>query len=106
MAGFPLPKLLFEDGRATHERDAVDARLAELSPARRITGTPPPFLLWHGTADPLVPLSQSQVLQAALRAAGGHCELRIEEGGAHPWPSIGASVAASGEWLRTQLDAS
>ena len=40
------------------------------SPARNIAANPPPFLVFHGTADPLVPLSQSKLLVEALKAKG------------------------------------
>ncbi|MFP3986261.1 alpha/beta hydrolase [Streptomyces sp. E11-3] len=45
--------------------------------------TPPPFLLTHGTGDGLVPYSQSEVLAAALKGAGGEVTLRPVDGADH-----------------------
>lgn len=42
-----------------------------------------PFLIFHGTADPLVPLDQSQRLDEALRKAGIESKLIIFEGEGH-----------------------
>ncbi|MFD8142906.1 alpha/beta hydrolase fold domain-containing protein [Streptomyces sp. NPDC059708] len=46
-------------------------------------GTPPPFLLVHGTADQLLPYSQSEDFAAALQEAGGEVTLRPVEGADH-----------------------
>ncbi len=43
----------------------------------------PPFLIFHGDADPLVPHCQSEHLQEKLRAAGAESALHIIEGGKH-----------------------
>ena len=41
-----------------------------VSPVHYISPDDPPFIIFHGTADPLVPLAQSVELDAALRRAG------------------------------------
>ena len=46
------------------------ARCAEASPVTYVTKDDPPFLIAHGTKDPLVPCHQSELLDAALRRAG------------------------------------
>ena len=43
----------------------------------------PPFLLIHGTADPLVPFEQSRNMCDRMRAAGASCELLPVEGAGH-----------------------
>lgn len=45
--------------------------------------TPPPFLLVHGTADGLVPYSQSEVLAEALERVGGEVTLQPVDGADH-----------------------
>ena len=40
------------------------------SPVSYVTPDDPPFLIIHGTADPLVPFDQSRRLHEALRRAG------------------------------------
>jgi len=40
-----------------------------------VTGTAPPFLIQHGTADRLVPIGQSRKLHQALEAVGAKSKL-------------------------------
>ncbi|MGP3983575.1 alpha/beta hydrolase fold domain-containing protein [Streptomyces sp. KR80] len=61
---------------------------------------PPSFLLVHGTADELVPYSQSEVLAEALERAGGDVTLQPVDGADHIFlgaadvtPIVAASVA-------------
>lgn len=61
-----------------HQERAVAA-----SPIRYTTGDDPPFLIVHGTADPLVPFEQSVQLQQALEKAGASAKLIPIEGGGH-----------------------
>ncbi|MEU3060386.1 alpha/beta hydrolase [Streptomyces subrutilus] len=67
---------------------------------------PPPFLLVHGREDGLVPYSQSEALDAALRAVGGTCVLRPVEGADHIFlgsPDVAAIVRDSVEFLAGHL---
>jgi acetyl esterase/lipase len=48
-----------------------------------ITKDAAPFLIVHGDHDPLVPLQQSQELQADLQKAGVSCTLMVVPGGGH-----------------------
>jgi acetyl esterase/lipase len=66
--------------------------VASASPARYVDGRPlPPFLLVHGTVDPIVPHGQSVLLHDALTSLGGsstlvdvrlgtHVDLRLNTG--------------------------
>src|SRR5947209_12067853 len=49
--------------------------LAKLSPIENVRRDMPPFLLIHGTADPLVPFEQSDTMCRRMRAVGASCEL-------------------------------
>ncbi len=53
------------------------------SPITYVTKNDPPFLIVHGDSDPLVPVSQSKVLQEKLTTTGVESELVIIEGGGH-----------------------
>ncbi|SIO60964.1 Acetyl esterase/lipase [Singulisphaera sp. GP187] len=54
----------------------------DASPITHITKEDPPFLICHGTEDPLVPLKQSLAFHAALTKAGVHATLvKVERGG-------------------------
>ncbi len=59
LVGGPLPQ----------HKDA--ARSA--SPIIYVTRDDPPFLIFHGTADPLVPFNQSERLARAMKDAGVSC---------------------------------
>ena len=48
-----------------------------------VTRDTPPFLIVHGTKDPLVPFQQSELLSAALREAGVSVVLIPVDGGGH-----------------------
>jgi acetyl esterase/lipase len=45
-------------------------KVAQANPITYVTKDDPPFLIAHGTKDPLVPWQQSELLEAALRKAG------------------------------------
>lgn len=58
--------------------------LAQLaSPIHYVSADDPPFLMIHGTADPLVPFEQSVQLQKKLKASGVTAFLIPIEGGGH-----------------------
>lgn len=65
------------------ETSSVPARSAQANPLTYITPNDPPFLILHGDKDPIVPLSQSQLLDAALRKAGVNSTLFVVPGGWH-----------------------
>jgi acetyl esterase/lipase len=56
-------------GPVQSSKDAARAA----SPITYATRDDPPFLIVHGTADPLVPFSQSERLASRLKEAGGVC---------------------------------
>jgi arylsulfatase A-like enzyme/dienelactone hydrolase/glucose/arabinose dehydrogenase len=56
------------------------------SPITHVSADDPPFLILHGDRDALVPLEQSERLQAALDAVGVPAELRVLRGAGHGGP--------------------
>jgi len=61
-------------------------RYARASPLHALVAAPRPlprFLIFHGTADRVVPVAQSRSFSAALRAAGAMVELHLFEGEGH-----------------------
>jgi acetyl esterase len=86
----------------------VLARLRQLSPINHVRSGMPPFLLIHGTADPLVPFEQSRSMCRAIRNAGGVCDLLAVKGGGHGmrgWESAGLTSykRLMIEWLQKRL---
>ncbi|MEM9673184.1 MAG: alpha/beta hydrolase [Bacteroidota bacterium] len=58
-------------------------RCALANPTTYVDTDDPPFLILHGTADPLVPPCQSEILHQALRKHNVNSELIIVEGAKH-----------------------
>jgi alpha-L-fucosidase 2 len=88
----------------------VVSRLGQLSPIRNVKPDSPPFLLIHGTDDPLVPYEQSRLMYESMSRAGATCELYPVPGAGHGmiwWESN--PVMAGGykremvRWLNEQL---
>src|SRR4051812_42282805 len=101
LLGVPLP-------------EAGEDLLRAANPIVHITSAAPPFLILHGTADLLVPPGQSQILHAALAAAGVESTLCLIEGLGHaflngrhfesrpcPAVSIRSFVPSRGERIAT-----
>jgi acetyl esterase/lipase len=85
-------------GAVTERQEAARAA----SPITYITGDAPPFLIVHGTADPLVPYAQSELLYDRLMRAGGDVTF-----GAFPGAEHGGAAfehAATGELVAAFFD--
>ncbi|MBN1911675.1 MAG: alpha/beta hydrolase fold domain-containing protein [Pirellulales bacterium] len=85
----PVTKLL--GGPVSEHPEAA----ASASPITHVTKDDCPFLLVHGTDDPLVPLAQSETFHKALRAAGVDSTLLTVQGGGHGFnsPKVSQRVA-------------
>lgn len=80
-------------------------RADQASPIRNISGAEPPYLIQHGSADPLVPIDQSLDLAAEIRRLGGRAELHAYEGSAHgftPGYRVGPIVGTMADFLVRQ----
>jgi acetyl esterase/lipase len=58
-------------------------KVSRVNPISYVTKSASPFLIVHGTLDRLVPFHQSQLLAAALEAAGALVKFYPVEGGGH-----------------------
>ena len=74
-----------------------------LSPLHNIPDATPPYLLIHGDADPLVPLTQSQKFVDAVNKGGGSATLIVKAGGGHPWFTINEEIAVMADWFDEHL---
>ena len=63
--------------------DQVRERYIEASPVNYAHAGAPPFLLIHGDADELVPVTQSELLREALVRAGADVTFHIVKGAGH-----------------------
>lgn len=87
----------------------VLAGLAQLSPVDNVRRNMPPFLFIHGTADSLVPFSQSTTMCDRMREAGASCAVYPIEGAGHGIRWWSASERASADkkmvdWLGRELN--
>ncbi|MCA9726609.1 MAG: alpha/beta hydrolase fold domain-containing protein [Candidatus Eisenbacteria bacterium] len=62
------------------------------NPITYVDPTDPPFRIFHGTADPLVPHCESESLDVALDAAGVPSELTLVPGAGHGWNDAAEQV--------------
>ena len=83
--------------------EEIQAMARAISPLHRVNKPTIPFLLIHGDADEVVPLSHSQKLVDAIQAEGGSAELIVKAGGGHPWLTIPNEVAIMADWFDKQL---
>jgi dipeptidyl aminopeptidase/acylaminoacyl peptidase len=98
-----LGPLLFVGDARGHSEDEIKEAARAISPLHRVKKPTVPFLLIHGDADPVVPLSQSKKLVEAITKAGGSAELIVKPGGGHPWLTIPQEVKVMAEWFDKHL---
>ncbi len=75
----------------------------EMSPLFYVSSNLPPTLIYHGDADTLVPLEQSQRYQAKARELGDTVELVVHHGGKHGWLSMLWDLLAFADWFDRYL---
>lgn len=74
-----------------------------LSPIYHIGSNLPPVLIYHGDADTLVPLDQSERFQAEARKLGRTVELVVHRGGKHGWPTMLWDLRRFADWFDRHL---
>lgn len=80
---------------------STSAALREASPTDHVGPGEPPFLVLQGTADRLVPASQSEAFAQRLRAAGDEVRLVLVRGGGHGLDTPGE--VPSSRWLSGEI---
>ncbi|MDA1273554.1 MAG: alpha/beta hydrolase [Verrucomicrobia bacterium] len=75
----------------------------DMSPIFHITSNMPPVLIYHGDADTLTPLDQSERFQAQARAAGRTVDLVVHPGGKHGWLTMVFDIRKFAAWFDTYL---
>ena len=86
----------------------IEAKLAlakEASPVTHVSASSPPFLIFHGADDKLVPLEQSEELQRRLRQSGVESRLVVVPGKGHWFLLNHAQLAEVAAFFHRQLDA-
>jgi len=75
--------------------DTADPVLTTASPLTYVSAGDPPFLIVQGTADQVVPVSQSERLADRLRSVGVPADLVLVDGGRHGLGTPGEVPSAS-----------
>jgi acetyl esterase/lipase len=75
----------------------------EMSPMYYVNSNLPPSLIYHGDADTLVPLDQSQRFQTEARKQGRTVELVVHHGGKHGWLSMVWDLRRFADWFDRYL---
>ncbi|MCR4414339.1 MAG: alpha/beta hydrolase [Thermoguttaceae bacterium] len=86
------PESLLLGGPVLEKQDLA----RQASPVTYASADDPPFLIMHGTDDPLVPYNQAELLYAALKKAGAKPLLVRIQGGGHGFggPEVSQRVRA------------
>jgi acetyl esterase/lipase len=75
----------------------------EMSPIYYVSSNFPPALIYHGDADTLVPLDQSERFQAEARRQGCMVKLVVHHGGKHGWLSMLWDLRRFADWFDLYL---
>jgi len=73
------------------------------SPIYYVTPQMPPVLIYHGDADTLVPLEQSQRFRARAKEVGLDVPVVVHSGGEHGWPTMIFDEWAFVDWFDRHL---
>lgn len=94
---------LFPHDYAQRSQEEFLDEARKASPIQHIKKVRAPFLFIHGDADPVVPLSQSEIMIEALEKAGNETGLIVKKGGAHPWITMPEEILQLADWFDAQL---
>jgi acetyl esterase/lipase len=75
----------------------------EVSPIYFITPQMPPTLIFHGDADKLVPIQQSESFVQKATEAGATAKLLTKPGAAHGWGDMVADMEKFADWFDEYL---
>jgi acetyl esterase/lipase len=92
---------LMEQVFGTSDRNSET--LQKASPVNWVSSDDPPFLILHGERDPLVPVSQSQLLYEKLRAAGVPATFVIVKNAGHGFAPLGGPISPSRQELTKMI---
>lgn len=74
-----------------------------VSPITHVSADDAPTLIYHGDADALVPVQQSEVIVAKLKETGVPTKLVVKPGAGHGWLTIPQDLSAFADWFDEHL---
>lgn len=75
----------------------------DCSPIYHITDQLPPILIYHGDADTLVPLEQSERFRQRALAQGHEVQIVVHPGGKHGWLTMILDLRKFADWFDAHL---
>ncbi len=75
----------------------------ECSPIYHVTTNLPPVLIYHGDADTLVTLDQSERFRERAVEQGAEVKLVVQPGGQHGWPTMLWDARRFADWFDRHL---
>lgn len=75
----------------------------DCSPIYHVSASLPPTLIYHGNADTLTPLDQSERFRDEVAAQGCDIELVVHDGGEHGWPTMLLDIFHFADWFDRHL---
>lgn len=76
----------------------------DFSPIYGITTKFPPTLIFHGDADTLVPIQQSELFMKKLESAGVPHRLVVKPGHSHGYPDVAGDLDQCADWFLKYLE--
>ena len=98
-----LRSLLSLPGASALSEPDLQTAARKSSPLHQVVQTEVPFLLIHGDADTVVPLSHSQRFVDAVKKVEGSAELIVKAGGGHAWLTLPEEVRSMADWFDKKL---
>jgi len=86
------------------DQTKIVATYKEISPIYQISSDDPPILIAHGTADTVVPITQSEKFIERLKQLNITCDLMVKKGGGHGgWNDENLYETAFADWFDKYL---
>jgi acetyl esterase/lipase len=74
-----------------------------ISPINHASADDPPTLIYHGDADKLVPIQQSEIMIEALKKNGVEAKLLTKPGASHGWAGMDKDLETFADWFDEHL---
>lgn len=85
------------------DADRLRKTTREVSPISHVSADDAPTLIYHGDADDLVPLQQSETFVAKLKETGVDAKLVVKTGAGHGWLTMALDLGAFADWFDAHM---